>query len=171
MLKNTFSLCNFLNKATLYVNIIKLFAALKWLQNCRFFEKDQVVFHLRSYLNKFNVLYGKNLQSKKQQTKMETYFHTVISMWRRVILLNIWSFKKKIRKIDSFYFLTHYEELGFNKPSFNQTKFFSPFKSLLKQGSAAHYLKVIISFLDILSEKSRYFSSVIEPIEFCIYRV
>ena len=80
MLINTFSLCNFLNKATLYVNIIKLFAALKWLQNCRFFEKDQVVFHLRSYLNKFNVLYGKNLQSKKQQTKMETYFHTVISM-------------------------------------------------------------------------------------------
>ena len=88
----------------MYVNIMRLFAALKWLQNCRFFEKYQVVFHLRSHLNKFNVLFGKILQSKKQQTKLETFFHTVISMRRWVILLNMQGFKKKKRKITFFLF-------------------------------------------------------------------
>ena len=53
----------------------EIFSALEWLQNCSRFEKEQVAFHLRSHLDKFCVLYEKNLRSKKQHKKIERFLH------------------------------------------------------------------------------------------------
>ena len=53
----------------------EIFSALEWLQNCSLFEEEQVAFHLRSHLDKFRVLYEKNLRSKKQHKKIERFLH------------------------------------------------------------------------------------------------
>ena len=57
----------------------EIFAALELLQNCNPFEKELVAFHLQSHLDKFSVFYQKALQSKKQQTNLDT-FSTIISL-------------------------------------------------------------------------------------------
>ena len=53
---------------------LEMFAALKLLQNCSPFEEQQAAFQLQNHLDKFSVLYEKTLQSKKQQTKIDTFF-------------------------------------------------------------------------------------------------
>ena len=49
----------------------EIFAALELLQNCTLFEEEQVASHLRTYLEKFSMLYEKTLESRKQQSKIE----------------------------------------------------------------------------------------------------
>ena len=49
----------------------ELFAAMELLQNCSFFEEEQVASDLRSHLEKFSVLYEKTLDFRKEQAKID----------------------------------------------------------------------------------------------------
>ena len=53
----------------------EIYAAIELLQKCSFFEEEEVAFNMRRYLEKFNVIYDKSQEMKKQQTTIENFFH------------------------------------------------------------------------------------------------
>ena len=76
----------------------------------------------------FNVLDEKTLQSKKQKTKIDTFFYTVISLWRWLI-----SFEYiKLLKNNFFSSSNPFEKFGFNKPSLYWTEFLGSLRQFVK---------------------------------------
>ena len=53
----------------------KIYAAMELLQKCSLFEEEEVAFNMRRHLEKFNVIYDKSQEMKKQQTTIENFFH------------------------------------------------------------------------------------------------
>ena len=53
----------------------EIYAAMELLQKCSLFEEEEVAFNMRRHLEKFNGIYDKSQEMKKQQTTTENFFH------------------------------------------------------------------------------------------------
>ena len=53
----------------------EIYAAMELLQKCSLFEEEEVAFNMRRHLEKFNVIYDKSQEMKKQQTTIKNFFH------------------------------------------------------------------------------------------------
>ena len=53
----------------------EIYAALELLQKCSLFEEEEVAFNMRRHLEKFNVIYDKSHEMKKQQTTIKNFLH------------------------------------------------------------------------------------------------
>ena len=53
----------------------EIYAAMELLQKCSLFEEEEVAFNMRRHFEKFNVIYDKSQEIKKQQTTIENFFH------------------------------------------------------------------------------------------------
>ena len=53
----------------------EIYAAMELLQKYSLFEEEEVAFNIRRHLEKFNVIYDKSQEIKKQQTTIENFFH------------------------------------------------------------------------------------------------
>ena len=53
----------------------EIYAAMELLQKYSLFEEEEVAFNMRRHLEKFNVIYDKSQEMKKQQATIENFFH------------------------------------------------------------------------------------------------
>ena len=52
----------------------EIYVAMELLQKCSLFEEEEVAFNIRRHLEKFNVIYDKSQEMKKQQTTIKNFF-------------------------------------------------------------------------------------------------
>ena len=53
----------------------EIYADMELLQKSSLFEEEEIAFNMRRHLEKFNVIYDKSQERKKQQTTIENFFH------------------------------------------------------------------------------------------------